>query len=107
MFDDSAAGGMLKILQIGICNALNPAFECACARVIEVSKSWTGADIASAAETVVNLKGKLQSQGPRGITPPWPLASRWRFEQEAIFSVTPFRESHIVVNAINCDSRAA
>jgi len=61
----------------------------------------------AAAETVVNLKGKLQSQSPRRITPPWPLASRWRFEKEAIFSVTPFIESHIVVKAINCDSRAA
>ena len=86
---------------------MNPGFECGCTRVIEISKNWPEAVIASAAETVVNLKGKLGSQRPRGITPPWPLASGWRFDKEAIFSVTPFIESHIVVKAINCDSRAA
>jgi hypothetical protein len=49
----------------------------------------------------------LQSQSPRGITPPWPLASRRRLEMKALFRITSFKESHIVINAIIRDSSAA
>lgn len=72
-----------------------------------MSNIWPETVIASPAETVVNLKGQLQGQSPRGITPPWPLASRRRLEKEALFRITSFKESHIFINVIIRDSRAA